>query len=264
MNSESGIADLHAMKAAGEKIACLTAYDAGFARIVDEAGMDLILVGDSLGMVVQGSQDTLSVTMDDMVYHTRLARRGVRRALLAADMPYRSYESAEQALDNAARLMEAGAEMVKLEGAQEVLDVIRHLVAHDIPVCGHLGLQPQSIEQYGGYKVQGRKTEDAGRIYNDALAVQAAGAVLLVLECIPRGLAGRISGALHIPAIGIGAGADCDGQILVLQDILGISSYIPRMANDFLRHGGSIRDAVAAYVRAVKDGSFPALDHSFD
>lgn len=264
MNQKTGIAGLRAMKQAGEKIACLTAYDAGFARLVDEAGMDLILVGDSLGMVVQGDGDTLSVTMGDMVYHTRLARRGVQRAVLAADMPYRSYDSVSGALDNARQLLDAGAEMVKLEGAGPVLDVIRRLVGKGIPVCGHLGLQPQSIEQYGGYKVQGRETEAAERIYKDALAVEEAGAELLVLECIPQALAGRISRALSLPVIGIGAGVDCDGQILVLHDILGVSSYIPRMANDFLQHGGSIRGAIAAYVQAVRSGEFPGAGHSFD
>jgi len=264
MNQKTGIAGLRAMKDAGKKIACLTAYDAGFARLVDEAGMGLILVGDSLGMVVQGGSDTLSVTMADMVYHTRLARRGVQRAVLAADMPYRSYDSASDALDNAKQLMDAGAQMVKLEGAGAVLEVIRELVDKGIPVCGHLGLQPQSIEQYGGYKVQGRDSGDAERILNDALAVEAAGADLLVLECVPRALAGRVSRALKLPVIGIGAGVDCDGQILVLHDILGISSYIPRMANDFLQHGGSIREAIAAYVQAVRSGEFPGADHSFD
>jgi 3-methyl-2-oxobutanoate hydroxymethyltransferase len=264
MNQKTGIAGLRAMKQADEKVACLTAYDAGFARLVDEAGMDLILVGDSLGMVVQGGSDTLSVSMADMIYHTRLARRGVNRAVLAADMPYHSYDSTPQALDNAAQLMDAGAEMVKLEGAGAVLDVIRGLVDKGIPVCGHLGLQPQSIQEYGGYKVQGRDADDAERIYNDALAVEAAGADLLVLECIPRSLAARISHALLLPVIGIGAGADCDGQILVLHDILGISSYIPRMANDFLQQGGSIRGAIAAYVQAVRSGEFPGADHSFD
>lgn len=264
MNQKTGIAGLRAMKQAGEKIACLTAYDAGFARLVDEAGMDLILVGDSLGMVVQGGGDTLSVNMADMVYHTRLARRGVQRAVLAADMPYRSYDSVSSGLENAALLLDAGAEMIKLEGAGPVLDVIRGLVDKGIPVCGHLGLQPQSIEQYGGYKVQGRDSDDAERILNDALAVEAAGAELLVLECVPRALAGSISRALKLPVIGIGAGVDCDGQILVLHDILGISSYIPRMANDFLQHGGSVRDAITAYVQAVRSGDFPGAGHSFD
>jgi 3-methyl-2-oxobutanoate hydroxymethyltransferase len=264
MNQKTGIAGLRAMKQAGGKIACLTAYDAGFARLIDEAGMDLILVGDSLGMVVQGDGDTLSVTMEDMVYHTWLARRGVQRAVLAADMPYRSYDSVSGALDNAKQLVDAGAEMVKLEGAGPVLDVISRLVDKGIPVCGHLGLQPQSIEQYGGYKVQGRETEAAERIYKEALAVEEAGAELLVLECIPQALAGRISRALSLPVIGIGAGVDCDGQILVLHDILGVSSYIPRMANDFLQHGGSIRGAIAAYVQAVRSGEFPGAGHSFD
>jgi 3-methyl-2-oxobutanoate hydroxymethyltransferase len=257
-------ADLQAMKAAGEKIACLTAYDAGFARVVDAAGMDLILVGDSLGMVVQGEADTLKVSMDEMVYHTRVVRRGVTRALLVTDMPRYSYDTPEQALANARRLLEAGAEMVKLEGAGEKLEAVRCLRREDIEVCGHLGLQPQSVEEYGGFKVQGRDPDTAARIHADALALEAAGAALLVLECIPRDLARRISRDLTIPTIGIGAGVDCDGQILVLHDALGISVYIPRMANDFLRQGGSIHGAVADYIDAVKTGAFPGAEHSFD
>jgi len=264
MTAVSGIAALRSRQAAGEKIVCLTAYDAGFARVVDAAGVDLILVGDSLGMVVQGADDTLDVTMEDMVYHTRLVRRGVQRALLAADLPYHSYDDAAQALINAGRLVEAGAEMVKLEGGGAVTDSIRELAANGIAVCGHLGLQPQSITQYGGYKVQGRDSTAAERIYHDAQAVEAAGADLLVLECVPRALARRITADLEIPVIGIGAGRDCDGQILVLHDILGVSSYIPRMANDFLQQGGSVRGAVAAYVDAVRNGTFPDAAHSFD
>jgi len=264
MTVVSGIAALRSMQAAGEKIVCLTAYDAGFARVVDGAGVDLILVGDSLGMVVQGAEDTLGVTMEDMVYHTRLVRRGVQRALLAADLPCHSYDTAAQAEANAGHLIEAGAEMVKLEGGGAVTDIIRALTANGIAVCGHLGLQPQSLERYGGYKVQGRDSKDAEHIFKDALAVQAAGADLLVLECVPRALGKRISAALDVPVIGIGAGPDCDGQILVLHDILGVSSYIPRMANDFLQHGGSIHAAVTAYVDAVRNGTFPDAAHSFD
>ena len=265
MNETTGIAGLRDMKSAGEKIACLTAYDATFARVIDESGMDLILVGDSLGMVVQGGENTLGVNMDDMLYHTRLVRRGVRRSLLAVDMPYRSYDDAQQALENASRLVrEGGAEMVKLEGGIEVMDTVQRLRSQDIPVCGHLGLQPQSIEQYGGYRVQGRSETEAERIVRDALALEEAGADLLVLECIPRQLAARVTRALAIPTIGIGAGPECDGQILVLHDVLGISAYIPKMANDFLLAGGGVRGAFDAYIAAVRDGSFPGADHSFD
>lgn len=265
MKQNSTVADLQAMKAAGEKIACLTAYDATFARVIDESGMDVILVGDSLGMVIQGWENTLSVTMADMIYHTQLVRRGVERALLVADMPCHSYDTPEQALENAVRLMnESGAEMVKLEGGAEVTEAVRRLHEQGIPVCGHLGLQPQSIEEYGGYRVQGRDAEGAQRIGSDALALESAGAAMIVLECIPRALARKITASLSIPTIGIGAGADCDGQVLVLHDVLGISSYIPKMANDFLKQGGSIRGAFDAYIRAVKDGTFPGAEHSFD
>ncbi|MEX2523746.1 MAG: 3-methyl-2-oxobutanoate hydroxymethyltransferase [Gammaproteobacteria bacterium] len=265
MTRKITLSDLQSMKAAGEKIACLTAYDATFARIVDESGMDVILVGDSLGMVVQGRENTLNVTMADMIYHTRLVRRGVKRALLVADMPVHSYDSPDQALENAKRLVrESGAEMVKLEGGAEVTETIRRLREQDTPVCGHLGLQPQSIEQYGGYRVQGRESEQAQRIHADALALEAAGTAMIVLECIPRALAREITAALSIPTIGIGAGVDCDGQVLVLHDVLGISSYIPKMANDFLRQGGSIRGAFDTYRHAVKARTFPGAEHSFD
>lgn len=265
MTRKITLSDLQSMKAADEKIACLTAYDATFSRIVDESGMDVILVGDSLGMVVQGGENTLAVTMDDMIYHTRLVRQGVKHALLVADMPIHSYDSPDQAQENADRLMwESGAEMVKLEGGAEVTETIRRLREQGIPVCGHLGLQPQSIEKYGGYRVQGRESDQAQRIHADALALEAAGAAMIVLECIPRSLAGKITASLSIPTIGIGAGIDCDGQVLVLHDVLGISSYIPKMANDFLGQGGSIRGAFEAYIHAVKAHTFPGAEHSFD
>jgi len=200
-----------------------------------------------------------------MIYHTRLVRRGVERALLVADMPHHSYDTPDQALENAARLVnESGAEMVKLEGGAEVETTVRRLQEQGIPVCGHLGLQPQSIEQYGGYRVQGREESQAQRISDDARVLETAGAAMIVLECVPRALARRITASLGIPTVGIGAGADCDGQVLVLHDVLGISSYIPRMANDFLRQGGSIRGAFETYRRAVKDGTFPGAEHSFD
>ncbi len=265
MTAQTAAIDLRHRKQAGEKIVCMTAYDATFARVMDEAGMDVILVGDSLGMVIQGADNTLAVTMADMLYHTRLVRRGVRKALLMADMPCNSYDTPDRALANANRLLrEGGADMVKLEGGSEILDTVRRLGEADIPVCGHLGLQPQSIEQYGGYHVQGREAEQARRILADAVVLEQAGVAVIVLECIPRVLAREITATLSIPTIGIGAGIDCDGQVLVLHDVLGISSYIPKMANDFLKLGGSVRGAFDAYIRAVKKGSFPGSEHSFD
>ena len=253
------------MKRAGEKIACLTAYDASFSRLLEQEGVDVVLVGDSLGMVLQGGADTLKVGMDDMVYHTRIAAAGLERTLLVADMPYRSYSDAATALDNARRLVEeGGAQMVKLEGGREILEQVSALIGAGIPVCGHLGLQPQSVREYGGYKVQGRAPADAERILEDARALEGAGVKMIVLECIPRRLAARITGSIAIPTIGIGAGVDCDGQILVLYDVIGISSYIPKMANDFLKEGGNIRGAVRKYVDAVKTKSFPTLKQSFD
>ena len=254
---------LRDLKRAGEKIASLTAYDACFARLLDEAGVDVILVGDSLGMVVHEEKTTLHVTMEDMVYHTRIAGKHVKRALCIADLPYRSYTTSSQALENARRLLDAGAEAVKLEGGGEIIDIIRHLIEHGIQVCGHLGLLPQSIEKYGGFKVQGREEKDAEQIMSHARLLEEAGVGAIVLECIPAALAADISRELRIPTIGIGAGPDCDGQVLVLYDVLGISSYIPRMANDFLRGRGSILEAVAAYVAAVKSGTFPAAEQSF-
>ena len=263
MNDKLTFPDLREMKRAGEKIASLTAYDACFARVLDEAGVDIILVGDSLGMVVHEEENTLHVTMDDMLYHTRIARKHISRALYIVDLPYRSYATPEQALDNARHLMDAGAEVVKLEGGEEIIQIIRHLVEQGIPVCGHLGLLPQSIEQYGGFKVQGREQEDAERILNSARLLEDTGVGAIILECIPSELAARISLSLQIPTIGIGAGPGCDGQVLVLYDVLGISSYIPRLANDFLQGRGSIKNAVEAYVAAVKSGTFPTSGQTF-
>ena len=264
MDTEITVDRLILMKGSGEKIAALTAYDAGFARILDDAGVDVVLVGDSLGMVLQGSPDTLTVSMGDMVYHTRLASRGARRALLVADMPYRSYDTPESALENAQRLVEEGrAAVVKLEGGREVIEAVRSVVRSGIAVCGHLGLQPKSIKVYGGYKVQGTDPESAERILADARLLQEEGVSLLVVECIPRELAARISTSVRIPVIGIGAGPGCDGQVLVLHDLLGISARIPRMAKDYLETRDSIRAAVTAYIRDVKEGRFPGPEHSF-
>ena len=260
------VPSLRQAKREGRKLTMLTAYDAGFARAVDAGGVDLVLVGDSLGMVVQGKASTLPVTVAEIVYHTQCVARGLRSALLIADMPFQTGASPERALDAASALLaQGGAAMVKIEGAGHVLDAIRFLAERDIPVCGHLGLTPQSVNKLGGYSVQGREEAAAQRLFDDALAVEAAGAELLVLECVPSALAERISRALQIPTIGIGAGAGCDGQVLVLHDMLGLSSghRRPRFVKDFLAEGGSVVGAVKAYVAAVRDGSFPGPEHGY-
>ncbi len=250
---------LQAMRQRHEKIVALTAYDASFARILDEAGVDVILVGDSLGMVIQGHETTLPVTLDDMVYHTRIVARGINRALLVADLPYLSYTRCEQALDSAARLIRAGAQMVKLEGGRKRLDIIRALVDEHVPVCGHLGLLPQAVYQMGGFIMQGRDSHSAKTILEDALLLQEAGVSLLILEGMPAELAAEITEALTIPTLGIGAGPDCGGQILVLYDLLGITpGKRPRFARDFLRDTGDIRSAINHYVSEVRAGRFPS------
>ena len=261
------VPSLRVAKSEGRKLAMLTAYDAGFARALDAAGVDIVLVGDSLGMVVQGKSSTLPVTVADIVYHTQCVARGLRAALLVADMPFQSCATPERALDAAAAMVaQGGAAMVKLEGAGHVLDCIRFLVERDIPVCAHLGLTPQSVMKLGGYGVQGRDEAAAQRLYDDALAVEEAGAELLVLECVPTPLATRISRALKIPTIGIGAGPGCDGQVLVLHDMLGLASghRRPRFVKDFLAEGGSVVGAAKAFAAAVRDGSFPDAEHSYD
>lgn len=260
------VPSLRQAKREGRKLTMLTAYDAGFARAVDAGGVDTVLVGDSLGMVVQGKSSTLPVTVAEIVYHTQCVARGLRSALLIADMPFQTGASPERALEAASALLaQGGAAMVKIEGAGHVLDAIRFLTERDIPVCGHLGLTPQSVNKLGGYSVQGREEAAAQRLFDDALAVEAAGAELLVLECVPSALAERISRALQIPTIGIGAGAGCDGQVLVLHDMLGLSSghRRPRFVKDFLAEGGSVVGAVKAYVAAVRDGSFPGPEHGY-
>ena len=257
------ISDLINMKQTGEKISCLTAYDASFASLLDQAGIDVILVGDSLGMVIQGHASTLPVTIQDMVYHTRNVSAARKRAFVLADLPFASYATPQQAVQNAAQLMQiAGAQMVKLEGAR--IDVIQFLVEQGIPVCGHLGLLPQSVNQLGGYKVQGREPEQAEQILNDALAIEQAGAKLLLLECVPALLAAQITQALTIPVIGIGAGADCDGQVLVLYDMLNISvGKRPRFSKNFMTGTNSIEEAIKSYLNAVKNHQFPAADHAY-
>ncbi|MBW8313094.1 MAG: 3-methyl-2-oxobutanoate hydroxymethyltransferase [Rhizobium sp.] len=257
---------LRRMKAEGRRIAAITAYDAGFARSVDAAGIDLVLVGDSLGMVCQGHDSTLPVTVDDIAYHTACVARGLASALLVADLPFQADATPERALDACTRFLQAGAAMAKLEGAGHKLEVIRFLSEREIPVCAHLGLTPQSVLRLGGYKVQGREAAAARRLLEDAKAVADAGADALVLECVPSALAAEITAAIAIPTIGIGAGPACDGQILVLHDLLGLNSghRRPRFVKDFLADGGSIEGAFRAYAEAVRSGAFPAPEHGYD
>lgn len=258
------LTDLQDMKARGDKIAVLTCYDASFAHLCDAAGVDVLLVGDSLGMVVQGRETTLPVTLDEMVYHTRCVARGSRRAFIVADLPFGSYQqSPQQALQSAARLMAAGAHMVKLEGGHVMAETVRFLTERGIPVCGHVGLLPQSVHQHGGYKVQGRG-EEGLRIFDDARSLVEAGAGLLVFEAVPAALAADMTLAAPVPTIGIGAGVECDGQVLVLYDALGIyPGKLPRFARNFMDGRSSIQAALEAYVAAVKDGTFPAAGHTF-
>ncbi|QDE32511.1 MULTISPECIES: 3-methyl-2-oxobutanoate hydroxymethyltransferase [Shewanella] len=252
-------------KQEAKKFTALTAYDASFASAFDSEGVDVLLVGDSLGMVLQGHDDTLPVTIADIAYHTACVKRGVARALLIADMPFMSYSTPEQTMTNAATLMQAGASMVKLEGGHWLLESVKMLTERGIPVCAHLGLTPQSVNVFGGFKVQGRDADNAQRILDEAKALQAAGAQLLVVECIPAPLAKAITEALTIPVIGIGAGADTDGQILVMHDVLGISSgYIPRFSKNYLKQTGEIRSAIRAYIDEVANGTFPAEEHTFN
>ena len=259
------ITTLERMKSEGEKIVVLTSYDASFARLSEQAGVDLLLVGDSLGMVVQGHESTLPVTVSEMVYHSAAVARVCERAMIVADMPFMSHGTPQQALDTAGRLMkEGGAHMVKIEGGAPQVETVRHLTERAVPVCAHLGLTPQSIHQLGGYRVQGRDSESATRLIEDAADLQAAGAQMLVLECVPSLLAAEISRNLDIPVIGIGAGPDVDGQVLVVYDMLGISvNRIPSFARDFLSEAEGIPDALARYVAAVRSGEFPAEQHGF-
>jgi 3-methyl-2-oxobutanoate hydroxymethyltransferase len=258
--------ELIAMKRSGRKIVCLTAYDASFARAMDRVGIDLVLVGDSLGMVVQGHGSTLPVSLRDMCYHSACVAKGLQSALLMADLPFQSYASPAQAHASATQLMaEGGASVVKLEGAGVILESIRYLADRDIPVCAHLGLTPQSVTQLGGFKVQGRDEASADRLMRQAVEVQAAGASLLVLECIPATLATEISAMLTIPTIGIGAGPGCDGQVLVMHDLLGLAgrSRRPRFVRNFLQGRDSIDAAFEAYANDVREGRFPAAEHIY-
>jgi 3-methyl-2-oxobutanoate hydroxymethyltransferase len=256
------VTTLKEMKKGSEKIAALTAYDASFARILDEEGVDVILVGDSLGMVIQGHDTTVPVSMDDMIYHAKAVAPSCKRALHMVDMPFMSYTSPQHALDNAARLMrEGGAHMVKLEGGTPQIATIQKLAQHGVPVCAHLGLQPQSVHKLGGYRVQGKEQDAALQMLEDAIALQDAGADALVLECVPQALAKEITMNLEIPTIGIGAGVDCDGQVLVLPDLLGITKRAPKFSKDFMQDNGSIQNAVKSFVNDVKSESFPSQEY---
>ena len=259
------VSTLRRMKQDGEPIACLTAYDASYAVLVDAAGTDLVLVGDSLGMVIQGHDTTVPVTVNDIIYHCRMVARGLRRAFLVADMPFMSYTEPGQALDNAVRLMqEGGAMMVKLEGGDDQVAIVEHLARHDIPVCAHLGLKPQSVHKIGGFKVQGREPDKAQEMLESAKRLQDAGADIVLLECVPNEVGQTVTEALDVPVIGIGAGPGVDGQILVLYDVLDITQgRTPRFVKNFQAGLDSPLAALRAYVRAVKEKQYPEPEHCF-
>lgn len=259
------VSTLGRMKKNSEPIACLTAYDASFALLVDQAGTDLVLVGDSLGMVIQGHDTTVPVTVEHIIYHTKVVSRGLQRAFLVADMPFMSYSSQAQALENAVRVMqEGGAMMVKLEGGSGQIQIVSHLAEHDIPVCAHIGLKPQSVHKIGGFKVQGRDSDQARKMVEDAIALEQAGADIVLVECVPSDLGKAVCAAVKVPVIGIGAGPDVDGQILVLYDMLGITQgRLPRFVENYMEGAESPLDACVRYVRAVKERAYPAPKHCF-
>lgn len=255
---------LQQLKEKGEKFTCITAYDATFSRLISEAGAETMLVGDSLGMVLQGHDSTLPVDIEAMEYHTGCVARGNRGAMIMADLPFMAYASVDQSLTNAARLMRAGAHMVKLEGGTWLSDTIASLVERGIPVCAHLGLTPQSVNVFGGFRVQGRTPKGAKSILADAVEIQDAGASVLVLECIPAELARDISEKLTIPVIGIGAGPGTDAQVLVMHDMLGLSEHSARFVRNFMTGQPTIQDAFRAFIAAVKDGSYPGAEHGYE
>ncbi|MBC3413233.1 3-methyl-2-oxobutanoate hydroxymethyltransferase [Pseudomonas sp. SWRI51] len=263
---EVTLTTLNGLKAAGEKITMLTCYDATFAKVASEAGVEVLLVGDSLGMVLQGHDSTLPVSNDDMAYHTACVKRGNQGALILADLPFMAHATPELAFSNAAQLMRAGAHMVKIEGAAWLADTIRLLADRGVPVCAHMGLTPQTVNVLGGYKVQGRSEAQARQMRADAIALEQAGAAMLLLECVPSELAAEITQAVAIPVIGIGAGAATDGQVLVLHDMLGLSltGRVPKFVKNFMDGQPNIHSALAAYVQAVKVVSFPADEHGFN
>jgi 3-methyl-2-oxobutanoate hydroxymethyltransferase len=255
---------LLAMRAAGNKITMLTCYDSSFASLMDRCGVEVLLIGDSLGMVCAGHQSTLPVTLAEVAYHTASVARGNKNALVLADMPFGTYATPEAAYDNAVKLMQAGAQMVKIEGGAWLADTVRFLTLRGVPVCAHIGLTPQFVHQLGGYKVQGKTDEGAGQLKADALALQHAGATLLVIEAIPAALGKEVTDLLQIPTIGIGAGPDCSGQVLVMHDMLGVfPGRKARFVRNFMEGQASIEAAVSAYITAVKEGSFPGQEHCF-
>ena len=257
--------ELNIFKENGQKIACLTAYDASMAKLIDSAGVDIILIGDSLGMVIQGSENTRSVSMNDMLYHSAIVAKACNQSLVIADMPFMSYANADQAISNAALLMaKGGAQMVKLEGGSVITGIVKKLVDRGIPVCGHLGLLPQSVHKIGGYRVQGRDKDSAQIILDNSKILDSLGVSILVLECVPSHLAKSITNSVKIPTIGIGAGKECDGQVLVSYDMLGISlGRQPRFVRNFLNSENTITSAVKAFVSEVKQGNFPAESESY-
>jgi 3-methyl-2-oxobutanoate hydroxymethyltransferase len=259
------LATLQRMKADGEKIACLTCYDASFALLLDAAEVDVVLVGDTLGMVIQGHDTTVPVSMDHMVYHTAAVARGLQRPFLIGDMPFMSYPTKELALENAVRLMqEGGAQMVKLESGGKQTEIVEFLAGHDIAVCAHLGLKPQSVHKTGGFRVQGREREAAARLLDEAKQLEGAGADVVLLECVPSALGKSITEQLHVPVIGIGAGPDTDGQILVLYDMLDITTgRKPRFVRNYMEGVGDNLEALKSYVRSVKQREYPAPEHCF-
>jgi 3-methyl-2-oxobutanoate hydroxymethyltransferase len=257
--------ELFRMRAAGEAIAMLTCYDATFARLMEDSGVDVLLVGDSLGMVLQGHDSTLPVSLDEIAYHVGCVARGCRRPMVVADMPFGTFQiSPKESFRNAARLMAAGSQMVKIEGGSEMAETVQFLTTRGIPVCGHIGLLPQSVHQLGGYRVQGKDDSSAAKLKADALAMQSAGASIVLIEAVPAALAAEITASLRVPTIGIGAGKGTSGQVLVMHDMLDLTiGRKPRFVRNFMAGAGSVTEALQAYVRAVKDGSFPAAEHCY-
>ncbi len=258
------IETLQQAKISNEKFSCIAAYDALFARLLNQAGVDIILVGDSLGMVLQGNDSTIPVTVDDMCYHTHCVSKGNNGSLIIADMPFMSYADTSTAVKTATALMQAGANMVKLEGGQWLSNTISTLVCGGIPVCAHIGLTPQSVNTLGGYKVQGRSAEQAEQLLEDAVALEKAGAQIVLMECVPSSLAAQVDAALSIPTIGIGAGPATTGQVLVLHDMLGLNSRPARFVKNFMAESGTIQEALSRFNIAVKNGEFPQPTHCFE
>lgn len=254
---------LKLIKTSGKKFAAITAYDYSFAKLIDKAEIEVTLVGDSLGNVIQGQQTTIPVTIDEMAYHTTNVKRGIKSSLVLSDMPFMSYATIPQALDNAALLMQAGAQMVKLEGGEWLTETVFALTERGIPVCGHLGLTPQSVHKLGGFKVQGKDADAADKITAEAKMLEQAGADLMVIECVPSALGKALASTLDIPVIGIGAGSDTDAQVLVLQDMLGISENAPKFSKNYLEHASNIQEALSTFRAEVLSGAFPEPKHGF-